>query len=60
MPTEPAAVARRMAAQIDPALARARADYVIENDGDLGDLRERSAQVHAALLRDLAAKEVRS
>jgi dephospho-CoA kinase len=56
---ERAAVERRMAAQIDPALARARADYLIENDGDLGALRERSAQVHAALLRDLSAKEVR-
>jgi dephospho-CoA kinase len=55
--TERAAVERRMAAQIDPALARRRADYVVENDGDLADLRERSAQVHAALLRDLAAKE---
>ena len=56
--TEPAAVERRMAAQIDPAVARARADYVIENAGDMGDLRERSAQVHAALLRDLAGKEL--
>ena len=54
---ERAAVERRMAAQIDPALSRARADYVIENDGDLDGLRERSAQVHAALLRDLSAKE---
>ena len=58
--TERAAVERRMAAQIDPALARERAGYVIENDGDLADLRERSAQVHAALLRDLAAKEEHS
>ena len=57
--TDAAAVERRMAAQIDPAVARARADYVIENDGDLDALRERSAQVHAALLHDLAAKEVR-
>lgn len=55
--TERAAVERRMAAQIDPALARRRADYVVENDGDLAALRERSAEVHAALLRDLAAKE---
>lgn len=54
---ERAAVERRMAAQIDPALARARADYVVENDGDLDDLRERSLQVYAMLLRDLAAKE---
>jgi dephospho-CoA kinase len=58
--TERAAVERRMAAQIDPAVARARADYVIENDGDLRDLRERSAQVHTALLRDLSAKEEHS
>jgi dephospho-CoA kinase len=58
--TERAAVERRMAAQIDPALARRRADYVVENDGDLAALRERSAEVHAALLRDLAAKEEQS
>ncbi len=54
--TDRAAIELRMAAQIDPALARGRADYVIENDGELDDLRERSARVHAALLRDLAAK----
>ncbi|MBV8582023.1 MAG: dephospho-CoA kinase, partial [Candidatus Eremiobacteraeota bacterium] len=35
-------VERRMAAQIDPELARKRADYVIENDGDLSSLRERA------------------
>jgi dephospho-CoA kinase len=58
--TDAAAVERRMAAQIDPALARARADYVIENDGDLRALRERSADVHAALLRDLRVKEEHS
>ena len=57
--TDASAVERRMAAQIDPALARARASYVIENDGDLGDLRARSARVHAALLRDLAGKGLR-
>jgi len=51
------AVERRMAAQIAPAFARTRADYVIENDGDLHLLRERSARVHAGLLRDLARKE---
>jgi dephospho-CoA kinase len=54
---ERGAVERRMAAQIDPALARSRAHYVVENDGDLGDLRERSLQVYDALVRDLAAKE---
>ena len=51
------AVERRMAAQIDPALARARAGYVIENDGDLGALRERTLRVDAALRRDLTTKE---
>ena len=56
---EPAAVERRMAAQIDPAIARARADYVVDNDGELADVLERSAQVYAALVRDLRAKEER-
>jgi dephospho-CoA kinase len=51
------AVERRMAAQIDPALARARAGYVIENDGDLATLRERSLRCFDALLRTLEAKE---
>jgi dephospho-CoA kinase len=55
--TEREAVERRMAAQIDPALARTRADYVIENDGDLAALREETLRVNAALARDLAAKE---
>lgn len=51
--TERAAVERRMAAQIAPALARARADYVVENDGDLNDLRAASERLYDALLRDL-------
>lgn len=54
---ERADVERRMAAQIDPALARTRADYVIENDGDLTQLRERTLRVYDALLRVLAEKE---
>jgi dephospho-CoA kinase len=54
---ERAAVERRMAAQIDPELARKRADYVVENDGDLAALRERSVRLYDALRRDLAAKE---
>lgn len=52
------AVERRMTAQIDPELARARADYVVENDGDRETLRERAVRTHEALLRDLAAKEI--
>ena len=50
-------VERRMAAQIDPALARTRADYTIENDGDREQLRERSRTVYDALVEDLDAKE---
>jgi dephospho-CoA kinase len=45
-----------MLAQIDPELARARADYVIENDGDLAALRERSERVYDALVRDWKTK----
>ncbi len=52
--TERAAVERRMAAQIAPELARGRADYVVENDGGLADLREASERLYAALLSDLA------
>ena len=51
------AVERRMAAQIEPELARARADSVIENDGDLDALRERSDRVYERLLADLASKD---
>lgn len=49
-------VERRIAAQIAPAEARARADYVVENDADLATLRARTDAVYEALLRDLAAK----
>jgi dephospho-CoA kinase len=44
-----ARVRARMAAQIPPEQARARADYVIENDGDLAALRERARQVYDRL-----------
>ena len=53
----PGEVERRIAAQIDPALARTRADYTIDNDGDLAQLTERSRLVYDALLAALAAKE---
>lgn len=42
-------VRARMASQIDPEQARARAGYVIENDGDLAHLRERTRAVYEAL-----------
>ena len=43
------AVRARMGAQIDPAEARLRADYIIENDGNLNHLRERVQAVYDAL-----------
>jgi dephospho-CoA kinase len=43
-------VRARMAAQIDPEDARSLADYVIENDGDLAHLQERTRQVYEALV----------
>ena len=39
----------RMAAQISPDLARERADYVIENDGDLADLRRQARHIYDRL-----------
>lgn len=42
-------VRARMAAQIDPADARKRADFVVENDGNLAHLRERVRSVYDAL-----------
>ncbi len=39
----------RMAAQIDPGQARLLADYVIENDGNLGHLRDRTSSIYAML-----------
>jgi len=44
-----ARVRARMAAQVEPGEARSRADYVIENDGDLDHLRERSEAIFRAL-----------
>jgi dephospho-CoA kinase len=42
-------VRARMGAQIAPERARARADYTIENDGDLDDLRTRARVVYDRL-----------
>lgn len=44
-----ARVRTRMAAQVDPEQARRRADFVIENDGNLEHLRERTRVVYEAL-----------
>jgi dephospho-CoA kinase len=42
-------VRARMDAQVDPDVACRRADFVIENDGDLNHLRERTRVVYDAL-----------
>lgn len=47
--TDAAHVRARMNAQIDPEEARRRADYVIENDGDLALLRERTIALYQRL-----------
>jgi dephospho-CoA kinase len=44
------AVFDRMAAQIDPERAAALADYVIENDRSIADLRERTRGVYDAIV----------
>lgn len=44
-----ARVRARMAAQIAPEEAHPRADFIIENDGNLGRLRERAQEVFEAL-----------
>jgi dephospho-CoA kinase len=44
-----ASVRARMAAQIDPERARERADYVVENDGDLIHLRDRTRELYETL-----------
>jgi dephospho-CoA kinase len=44
-----AGVRARMAAQIDPERARERADYVVENDGDLIHLRDRTRELYETL-----------
>lgn len=42
-------VLARIAAQIDPSRARERAAYIIENDGDLAHLKQRTYAVYEAL-----------
>ncbi len=45
----------RMAAQIDPELARERADYALLNDGSLADLRSRTEALYQTLRNSGAA-----
>lgn len=50
-------VTARMAAQMDPAETRRRADAVLVNDGSLADLRERTLAVLNRLTRDGTSSE---
>ena len=47
-------VRARMASQIDPAQARPRATYVIENDDDFAQLKERTRAIYDALVSSAA------
>lgn len=51
-----ARVRARMAAQIAPEQARRHADFIIENDGDLEHLRERTAEIYEQLSREARAE----
>ena len=53
-------VRARMAAQIDPQEAKARATFCIENDGDLSHLRERTALVYERLQQSAHSAKERS
>jgi dephospho-CoA kinase len=50
-----AAVMQRMRAQIDPAEARKRATYTIDNDSDVATLRERANAIYDAICRSAPA-----
>jgi dephospho-CoA kinase len=50
--TDEARVRARMATQIAPEAARERADFIIENDGNLEHLRERTGTIYDQLSRE--------
>jgi dephospho-CoA kinase len=50
--TDEARVRARMTTQIAPEAARERADFVIENDGNLEHLRERTSTIYEQLSRE--------
>jgi dephospho-CoA kinase len=54
--TDEARVRARMATQIAPEAARERADFIIENDGDLEHLRERTSRIYEQLSREARAE----
>jgi dephospho-CoA kinase len=53
---DPAEAERMIGAQMSSALKRARADYVIENEGTLGELRRRARDVWQELERRAGAE----
>jgi dephospho-CoA kinase len=54
--TDEARVRARMATQIAPEAARERADFIIENDGNLQHLRERTSAIYQQLSREASAE----
>jgi dephospho-CoA kinase len=54
--TDETRVRARMATQIAPEAARERADFIIENDGNLEHLRERAGTVYEQLSREARAE----
>jgi len=53
--TSPEAVRARMGHQLSQDELRARADYVIENDGTLDDLRRKSVELYEAVTKSHGA-----
>ena len=45
-------IRERMARQMDPEIKKARADYVVDNNGDLDDLAAQAETLWAELVRD--------
>jgi dephospho-CoA kinase len=54
--TDEERVRARMATQIAPEAARERADFIIENDGNLEHLRERTATIYEQLSREASVE----
>ncbi len=54
--TDEGRVRARMATQIEPEAARERADFIIENDGNLEHLRERTAMIYEQLSREASVE----
>jgi dephospho-CoA kinase len=54
--TDEGRVRARLATQIEPEAARERADFIIENDGNLEHLRERTGTIYEQLSRETSVE----